>query len=93
MDLLVQFVAICFIGAFLYTAYWIYTKVEKVIKQYRKLFTIILFICYMLILTCGLVFDYLNIENLFTIIFFSIVGLFSFFLTWCLIFSLDNSKE
>ena len=93
MDLLVQFIVICFIGLFLYTAFWIYLKLEKVIKQYRKLFTIILFVCYMAMLIGALVFDYLSLENLFTIVFFLIVGLFSFFLTWCLIFSFNKTKE
>lgn len=93
MEILAEFLSICILGALLYTAYFIYSKVEKVIKQYRKLFTIILLICYASIFVCSFLFDIIQVSDIFSIIFFSGVGLFSFFLTWCLIFSLNKKNE
>jgi len=92
MELLIEFIVICVLGALLYTAFWIYTKIEKIIKQYRKIFVAILLACYASIFVCAFLFDVIQVSDIFAIIFFSGVGLFSFFLTWCLIFSL-NKKE
>lgn len=93
MELLAQFLAICIIGILLYLAYFIYTKVESHIKKHKKLFIIILLVCYSSIGISTYIFDNLKIENIFLTILFSLIGIFSFFLTWCIIFASKKPKN
>ena len=94
MDLLAQFLAICVLGILLYSAYLIYIKAENLIKKYYKILLVVLIICYMLFGIGCLIIDNLEIENIFVDICMACGGIFSFYLTWCLIFGkMDKNKD
>lgn len=93
MELLEVFIAICMLGLVLHIAYWIYLKVEKIIKQHRKLFFVILISCYTVWGTGSAILDMLNIKNIFIVILLSSIGIFAFLLTFCLIFSLNKTEN
>lgn len=85
------FAAICIIGLLLRIAYWIYTKVENSVKKHRKVFVVILVFGYISIILREPVINALGVDNIITTIIFSVIGVFSFFLLWCLLFSLNKS--
>lgn len=86
MDLLIQFAAICVIGVVLYIAYWLYTRVEKIIKKHYKILWFVLCILYIVLFLAGMLYEYLGTKTIIAPILFTLGGVVAFFLTCCLVF-------
>lgn len=93
MELLIQFTSICIIGALLYTAFWVYTKIENIIKQRRKIFITIYILCFIFVTVGSSIVEQYKISSTFLEILLTSVSVFSFYLLACIIFSIDKKKK